>query len=691
MLSCNGKYKRISQKTNMKRQSVLSTSSILAVSLILLFVLDGFSKSLDIYISPKGSDRNSGAQSSPIKSLEKAKDLARSVRSKDPDKSVTIYIEDGVYTLEKPVVFTAEDSGNEKNPVYIKASEKAKPVFTGSRELKKWQVLKNAPTLKLLPADVRNKVYVSNLKDAGITDFGDPIEPGKRPELFCNGQLQTLARWPNSDFAKAGLVKGQTQLPPTFKNRKGTKEGVFEYTANRQNRWANEKEIFLGGYWFWDWADEFQKVSKVDTLSKTLYLAEPYHRYGYKDSLRYFGVNLFCEIDEPGEWYLNRADGQLYWYPPVGVNPAKAQVTLSAFNAPFMIEMKDCAYLTLQGLTFQESRGSAVSISGGKNCLIKDCRFERFGRDGIHVVEGSGHGISGCLIRTLGFRGIDMKGGNRKTLETANHFIENTIVEHFSLFKRTYEPAVFLDGCGIRVSNNRFRYSSSSAMRMEGNDFTIEFNEISHVVNESDDQGALDMWYNPSYRGVVVRYNHWSDITGGTHSGAAGVRLDDMISGVLIFGNIFERTGSVIFGGVQIHGGKDNLVENNLFYNCLAAVSFSRWGENRWHKELDTLLIREKIFKEVDILSPIYQSKYPELKTLRENADVNTVKNNLIVDCKNQFLRNKAGVQILENNPVLESGGKTLEECCATEFLNKYGLKPIPYQQIGPKNNVWDN
>ncbi|MBW8324281.1 MAG: right-handed parallel beta-helix repeat-containing protein [Prolixibacteraceae bacterium] len=669
---------------------MIKTVSLL-ILILCVFTFECNSKNVEIYVSAKGNNANSGMKNSPVKTLEKAKDLILKSRQQEKESKITVFIEDGIYPLDKPFVLTSKESGTEKYPVVIKASGEAKPVFTGSRELKKWQVLKDQAKLKKLSVGAKSKVYVTELKDAGITDLGNPIEPGKRPELFCNGDLQTLARWPNSDFAKAGLVKGQTQLPPTFKNRKGTKEGIFEYSDNRQNRWADEKEVYLGGYWFWDWADEFQKVSKIDTLLKTLYLAEPYHRYGYKDSLRYFGVNLFCEIDEPGEWYLDRTDGQLYWYPPVGVNPEKAQVTLSVFNAPFMVELKNCSNVTLQGLTFQESRGSAVSIADGKNCQIKDCRFQRFGRDGIHIAEGSGHGISGCLIRTLGFRGIEMKGGDRKNLVAANHFIENTVVEHFSLFKRTYEPAVYLDGCGMRVANNRFRYSSSSAMRLEGNDFTIEYNEVSHVVNESDDQGALDMWYNPSYRGVVVRYNHWSDITGGTHSGAAGVRLDDMISGVLIYGNIFERVGSAMFGGVQIHGGKDNLVENNLFFECLAAVTFHRWGEERWHKELDTLAIRKKIFEEVDILSPQYQSKYPELKTIRENADVNTVKNNLIVDCKNQFLRNKMGVQILINNPVLQSDGKTADAFCAPEILDKYGLQPIPYQQIGPKNNPWIN
>ncbi len=673
----------------MKRKFILVPVFLFAVSLFSSET--SYSKGVEMYISAGGSDSNPGSENAPVKSFEKVKELIREARQNQKDAEITVTVEDGVYPLEQPLVFTSEESGTEKAPLIVKARDGANPVFTGSRGLKKWKLLKEPSKLKMLPQEARNKVYVANLKKAGIRDFGDPIKPGSRPELFCNQQLQTLARWPNSTFTRAGLVKGDTELPPTFRGKRGTKEGVFQYSDQRQDRWAYENEVYLGGYWFWDWADEYQKVKRVDAGSNLLHLAEPYHRFGYKDSLRYFGVNLFCEIDQPGEWYLNRKEGKLFWYPPLCVNPEDALVALSLFSAPFMIELKDCSYVTLQGLAFEQGRGSAVLISGGKNCLIKNCRVEGFGQDGIHVEGGSGHGISGCLIRTLGFRGIDMKGGDRKSLQPANYSIGHTIVEHFSLFKRTYEPAVYLEGCGMQVFNNRFSHSSSSAMRLEGNDFIIEYNEISKVVDESDDQGALDMWYNPSYRGIVVRYNRFSDITGGTHSGAAGVRLDDMISGVLVFGNIFERCGSKMFGGVQIHGGKDNVVENNLFYKCHAAVTFHSWGEERWLKELDTLAVQKKIFEEVDIRSSLYLNKYPELKSIRENADLNTIKNNLIIDCKGQFLRNKAGVQRLINNTAPESEGKTVEECCSPEFLSQFQLKPIPWQQIGPGDNKWAN
>jgi hypothetical protein len=80
----------------------------------------------------------------------------------------------------------------------------------------------------------------------------------------------------------------------------------------------------------------------------------------------------------------------------------------------------------------------------------------------------------------------------------------------------------------------------------------------------------------------VIRWNRWSGIGGGTQHGAAGVRLDEMISGVAVYGNVFERCGAVNSGGIRIHGGKENLVEGNLFIDCLAGLSFSRLNEKRW-------------------------------------------------------------------------------------------------------------
>ncbi|GAB1450698.1 hypothetical protein MASR2M47_07540 [Draconibacterium sp.] len=672
------------------KNKIIVKCCLVVISLFLVFSCYAEVKNIKLYVSTEGNDQNPGTINAPFQTLEKARDAVRLLRRSSPDQAVTVYIHNGVYPIENGLKFSPEDSGNEKAPVIYQAMEGETPVFRGSKPLKNWELLKDETKLNLLNASVRKKVYVSDLKLAGISDFGDPIEIGKRPELFCNSQLQTLARWPNKGFVKAGLVKGETELPPNYTKVRGTREGIFQYTDSHQNGWKNENEVCLGGYWYWDWSDEFQKVKTIDSDNMILSLQEPYHNYGYKDSLRYFALNLFCELDEPGEYYLDRTNGNLYWFPPNEIDPNQAEVRLSVCSTPYMVELDHCSYFTIQGLSFEESRGSAILVNGGSHCLIKDCRLERFGKDGIHLIDGSENGIAGCLLRTFGCGGIQVKGGDRKTLTPANHFVEHTVVEDFSLFKRTYQPAVHVDGCGIRISNNSFKNSSSSAMRLEGNDILIEYNEVSRVVNESDDQGGVDIFYNPSYRGIVIRYNRWSDISGGTRHGAAGVRLDDMISSVSIYGNLFERCGVLGFGAIQIHGGKDNLVENNLFYNCFAAVSCTSWGEKRWLQTLDNPVIQKKIYEDVDISSPVYLKKYPDLKDIRRNADRNTVTNNLMVDCQNMFLRKNKAL-IVANNDSINSNGKPTAALCDPSFLKKYGLKPIPYNKMGPKKNLWLN
>lgn len=658
----------------------------------LFFVFLGMSMScnsykVEFFVSTDGNDSYPGTYYEPFKSIEKAKESVRALLIEDPGKSVTVNIKEGIYYLDKTVEFSFEDSGSENAPIIYKAVKGTKPIFTGSVELKNWSLLEDTEVLKILPPDVCGKIYITDVKVDGINNLGDPTEIGKHPELFCNGEMQTLARWPNEGFVYAGLAMGKTEIEPTY-SKHGTKEGVLEYLNNRQNQWVLENDPRLGGYWYWDWLDEFQKIEKIDTLSNIFYLCEPFHIYGYGDSLRYYGLNLFCEMDHPGEWYLDRAKGLLYWYPPEGIIPNNEQVTLSVFDEPFMFEIENCSNIILEGLTFQEGRGSAIRIRHGNSCLISDCRIRRFGKDGIHIHGGEAHGISGCLVQNMGCRGIDLKGGDRKTLTSANHFVENTVVSDFSLFKRTYEPAVHVEGCGIRINHNTFKNSSSSAMRLEGNDITIEYNDISHVVNESDDQGGVDMYFNPSYRGVIIKNNRWSNIKGGTHCGAAGIRLDDMISGVIISGNVFEYCGALDFGAIQIHGGKDNLVEHNLFYNCETAVSFSRWSEELWSKTLEAPVMKKKLYEDVDIRSELYQKRYMELKDLHTGLNVNTIKNNLLVDCDNLFKR-EGGENISENNLSIQSDGKTVEKLCSSEILTKFGIPAIPINQIGPQNNRW--
>lgn len=658
----------------------------------ILFVVLFFvscTKDISFYVAPDGSDLQAGSRNAPFKTFERARSAVRLALQKQPGHAVTVYFDDGAYALEEPLLLTAEDSGCDGAPVTYKAKDGANPVFTGSKAVARWTLLtSDDEEYGKIQASVRGKVYVADLPEAGITDYGDPTAPGARPELICNDTLQTLARWPDNGFTTSGKAKGRTEMPPTYVKIPGCKEGVFEYTDKKRNRWAAEHDIRLNGYWYWDWAEEFQKVARWDSAAQTVYIQEPYHHYGYRENMRYRGLNLLCEMDRPGEWYLNRKDnkGRLYWIPPDGTDPAQASVRLTCFGAPYMLEIDKAEHVIIDGLTFTESRGSAVRIHEGADNLLTGVRLERFGRDGIHIEGGRNHGVSGCFLSSFGYRGIDVAGGDRKTLSPAGHFVEHSVVERFSLFKRTYEPAVHVEGCGIRIANNLFRQASSSAMRLEGNDIVVEYNKISRVVDESDDQGGIDVYYNPSYRGIVIRYNHWADIAGGTRHGAAGVRLDDMISGVLIYGNLFERCGALDFGAIQINAGQHNVIENNVFYKCHAAVSFNtEWTQERWRSEFDLPVIQKKIYRDVDIRSELYRNKYPELRNdLRKDFFANRIANNLIVSCDTPFRKLRAQ-HTVDNNTVLNAGNQSIDAYTTVQNLARYGLAPIPTKQIGPR------
>lgn len=65
-------------------------------------------------------------------------------------------------------------------------------------------------------------------------------------------------------------------------------------------------------------------------------------------------------------------------------------------------------------------------------------------------------------------------------------------------------------------------------------------------------------------RGNIIRYNFLHDIYGPGSYGASGVYLDDQYSSALVFGNIFVRVQRAI----QLGGGRDNKIFNNIFYNC---------------------------------------------------------------------------------------------------------------------------
>lgn len=614
------------------------------------------------HVSPKGDDRWPGTESKPWKSLSHA---VESLRSMDGD--VRLVVGGGEYHLTAPLVL----NGLSGRKIVVEAAPGESPVIRGDKIITGFRKVKGKDYLE------------ANLKALGINDFGNPCSRESLLDLYWNRKRQRLARYPDEGFLMSGKALGETRIDDVT-----LKEGVFSYNEDRISGWAEETDPWIYGYFRWDWSDQYQKTVSIDPENKVITLSEPWHHYGYKDGFRYYGINILSELDSPGEYYVDREKGKLYWYPPEEYSKGD-EVSLSVYDRDFMLVIGDLENVTIRGLWLEGGRRGAISISGSRDILLDRVRISCFGGDGVYLTGSRDVTLEGCLIETMGHGGIKASGGDRKTVDKAGYVIDNTIVRDFSLFKHTYEPAIYFKGCGLTVTHCEFSGSSSSAMRIDGSEALVEFNHFHDLVRESDDQGGIDMFFNYGYRGVVIRFNLWEDIKGGSLHGAAGVRFDDMVSGQTVYGNIFKNVGALNFGAVQIHGGKDNVVDNNVFYNCHAGVSFSPWSQESWDRYLDSEEVRKQLYEQVVIDSPLFLGRYPELREdPHSHVNRNYIRNNLAVGCPVMFLREN-GQNVLQNNSALFMGEsaehvKPLEYYLSPEVLASFGLMPIPWEKIGP-------
>jgi hypothetical protein len=167
-------------------------------------------------------------------------------------------------------------------------------------------------------------------------------------------------------------------------------------------------------------------------------LYRPYSRYGYREDQRYYALNVFCELDIEGEWYLDRRTAKVYWLAPEGIEVSKAETVLSVFDQPF-VTMTDVEHVILRGFTLQEGRGNGIHIRGGADCRVANCTIRRLGGDAIIVEGGQHHSIFGCTMHTLGCGGMRVAGGDRNRLTPGRHFVSSRIAES-SIFRVLSAP-----------------------------------------------------------------------------------------------------------------------------------------------------------------------------------------------------------------------------------------------------------
>ena len=75
----------------------------------------------------------------------------------------------------------------------------------------------------------------------------------------------TLARWPNEGtFEKiAGLPEGSARKDE-HGGQLGKLEEGFLYRGDRPKNWKDTEQLWVHGYWAWDWANSYEHVTELD-------------------------------------------------------------------------------------------------------------------------------------------------------------------------------------------------------------------------------------------------------------------------------------------------------------------------------------------------------------------------------------------------------------------------------------------
>ncbi|MDE2207351.1 MAG: right-handed parallel beta-helix repeat-containing protein, partial [Armatimonadetes bacterium] len=539
----------------------------------------------------------------PVATLQTAWRLSQ----RSAGRAVRILMSGGVYRSTAPTILATRPGALSPSAVTIEPLAHAHVVLSGGVTLDRWRRLTDPRVLEALPESARSHVLECNLAacgvtqtgDLGATGFGRPIVP-RQAELFYNQRPMALARWPAVGWADVTGAPG------------GTTGATFQYKGDEPGRWQAGEDIWVHGFWTWNWADSYEQVTKIDGLSHTITTAQPYGVYGYSAGHRFYAVNVLEELKAAGEYVLDPARDRIYFWPPEALR--RGSCVLSVQTAP-VLQLQKTRNTTLRGLTIAYGRGAGVTITGGRDNRMVACRICNMGTVGVEIARGHRNSLSSCVVCDTGDGAVQLSGGDRRTLNAADNTVTECDLTRFNRWDYTYRPGVLLAGVGNVVSHNHIHDAPHTAILLSGNNHTISYNEIDHVCQQTSDAGAFYMGRDATMRGNVVEFNFFHDIQprvspNGQFGDVMSVYLDDCSCGVTVVGNLFVRAGR----GVLIGGGRDNVVQNNIFVDCNPAISVDARGQgwaSFWFNGKDPTIMNG--LAAVPWQRPPWSVEYPQL------------------------------------------------------------------------------
>lgn len=440
-------------------------------------------------------------------------------------------------------------------------------------------------------------------------------------EIFDAQGALTPARWPNEGWARARLPAPQAGV---------VDKDVIVADAARADRWIGEPDLWVAGYLGEHWS--FETLGAVVAIpgSGRIALAQAPH-YPLREGDRFFVEHALAELDAPGEWWRDRANGLVFLIPRDAASPVEVSV------APTLLAIEGAKHVLVENLTFERSRGDAVTVKGGEDVVLHNCTIRWAAGRGLVIAGARGAGLRRSVIADTGEGGVFLDGGDRITLTRADNFVQDSLLVRYARLGRTSKDAVAVNGVGMRVVGNVITQAPHHAIRFQGNDHLIAGNEIFDVVNDTSDAGAVYTGRDVTAQGTVIRGNFIHDILparteGRTPFEVKGVYLDDLASGTTVTGNLFLRVEQPVFIG----GGRDNVVTRNLFVSSSPALFVDGRGKVWPMPAFDSPgNAFYAAWREMPITGSLWAARYPALAGIKGDdplaAKRNVFRDNVMV------------------------------------------------------------